>query len=220
MTISSTGLGPNSGNGLAGARNLGAIWYTPTGLPIPPSWQVQPGEFGYAVAGRFPNVPNPFWANSAILGDESIHILRLKRDNASTDPKMILDFSSGFSNLGFHASANQDDPFNLLVQIYNAGGTLLRETSFLGLSGGGLCASLAAPGGIACADAPYIYASGFDYGATRVVISSSNDNFGFQIGGLDVFYNTGGVPEPSAMILSGGGIALLALGRKRWRKKN
>jgi hypothetical protein len=160
---------------------------------------------------------------AALQADPSIRLLGLALSGGSTTEGMLLDFNNPFGNLGFYGAAKGDGNFSLTIKIYSGAGgtgTLLSNDTFTynnpAYQPGGTCAGMqsapAAPTG--CNDAPFFYASGFNTGRSALITSS--DDTGFYISNL---YVGEAAPEPGPMVLCGCGIALLALGSRRLRRK-
>lgn len=201
--------------GLRLAYNIGRVFYggewTPAGMTPSP---------GYFHPGHFQQTSNPNADIEAIKANPAVHLLGLALDGNLTNQALLLDFSSGFDNLGFFASALTDADFSLRVQIFaGAGGTgaSLADTTFNFNGSGGMCSSMTNSPPTGCNNAPFIYASAFGNSALSVVLSSS-DSRGFYIGNLYLADGSAHLPEPGPMILSAFGLAVLVIGRKRLRR--
>jgi hypothetical protein len=202
--------------GIRLAHNIGRVFYggewTPAGsTPVP----------GYYHPGHFQQTSNPNASINDIKSDPAVHLLGLALDGTMPiDGALLLNFSSGFDNLGFFASALVDTNFSLRVQVFaGAGGSglSLSDTTFNFNGSGGTCASMMNSPPTGCNDAPFIFASAFGNGAQSVLLSSS-DNRGFYISNLYLGDGSAEVPEPGPMILSACGLALLLIGNKRFRR--
>lgn len=200
--------------GIRLAHNIGRVSYggewTPAGsTPVP----------GYYHPGHFQQTANPNANINAIKADPAVHLLGLALDGTTpNDGSLLLNFSSGFDNLGFFASALVDNNFSLRVQVFaGAGGTglALSDTTFNFTGSGGMCASMMNSPPTGCNNAPFIAASAFA-NAGKSVILSSTDNRGFYISNL--YLSDGAVPEPGPMVLSACGLVLLLIGSKRRRR--
>jgi hypothetical protein len=213
VSVSAVGIS-GAGEGLRLAYNLGTVFDTQWTLASanPLSGNLHPGHF--------PATSNPGAAPAAIQADPTVHLLGMTLNGASANRQLLLDFSSGFNNLGFYGAAEHDPNFSLRIQVFaGAGGTgaLLGDMTFNSLSGGGICSTmLSAPSGpVGCNDAPFFVASGFGNLGRSALISTS-DSHGFYISNL---YIGEEVPEPGPMILCGCGLALLAVGSRKWRRR-
>ncbi len=211
--------------GLRLAYNVGTIFYTPNADPAQWTDASSVPSMGYTHPGHFNATSNPAGSIAALQADPSIRLLGLTLTGGSTTEGILLDFNNPFLNLGFYGAAKGDENFSLNIKIYSgAGGTgsLLSNDTFTYNSGayqpGSTCASMvSAPGApTGCNDAPFFYASGFDTG--RSVLITTSDQTGFYISNLYVG-QAESVPEPGPMVLCGCGIALLALGSRRLRRK-
>jgi hypothetical protein len=203
--------------GIRLAHNIGRVFYggewTPAGsTPVP----------GYYHPGHFQQTSNPSADINTIKADPAVHLLGLALDGATPiDGTLLLNFSSGFDNLGFFASALVDTDFSMRVQVFaGAGGTglSLSDTTFNFSGSGGTCAAMVNAPPTGCNNAPFIFASAFGNGAQSVILSSS-DNRGFYISNLYIYDGSVAVPEPGPMVLSACGLALLLIGSKRMRRK-
>jgi hypothetical protein len=148
--------------------------------------------------------------------------LALDGNTPLTNEALILNFSSGFDNLGFFAAAQHATDYSLRVQVFAGAfgsGLSLGDFTFDLTGSGGTCASMNAVPPTGCNDAPFIFASAFGNGAHSVVLSS-NDVRGLYIGNLHIFDGSApnAVPEPASVILSGCGIALLLVSRRLRRR--
>lgn len=207
-----------SNEGIRLAYNLGRVFYA--GAWTPASSTPSPG---YYHPGHFPQTSNPAADIDIIKADPATHLLGLALDGtAQTTESLLLNFSSGFDNLGFFAAGQHDAAFSLRVQVFaglGGSGLSLADSTFVFPGGGGTCASMMNSPPTGCNDAPFIFASAFANTAGSVVISST-DNRGFYIGNLYLYDGPiEGVPEPGSMILFGGGIAVIAAGRKRLARR-
>jgi hypothetical protein len=211
--------------GLRLAYNVGTIFYSPNANPAQWTLADSVPTMGYTHPGHFNATSTPAASVAALQADPTIHLLGLALSGGSTTEGLLLDFNNPFINLGFYGAAKGDPNFSLNIKIYSGAagtGSLLSNDTFtynsLSYTPGGTCASMQsapfAPTG--CNDAPFFYASGFNTG--RSVLITSSDQTGFYLSNLYVG-QAGEVPEPGPMALCGCGIALLALGRRKLRRK-
>jgi hypothetical protein len=214
VSVQGVGLNPVNGNleGLRYAYNFGSIW---TGT----QWKTDARGMAYSFAGHF-DAPDSPPAGGGWETDPGDHLLGLALNGISDQRQLLLNLSSGVSGIGFRASSKFNPDFILRVQVFaGLGGTggLLADSTFNYAGVGGQCNSLIATihnPPVACNDAPFIAALGFQRQAQSVLIST-NDKTGFYVG--DMYVDTE-VPEPGPMILSALGLAVLALGRRRRRR--
>jgi hypothetical protein len=208
--------------GLRLAYNLGSVFYggewTDPGLPA---------FSAYIHPGHFNQTATPAGTAAQLLADPTIRLLGVALNGTSATGGMLVDFNDPFVNLGFYGAAKHDGNFSLTVKIYDGvGGTgnqLANQTfsyNSLAYQPGGICASLlttnTAPTG--CNNAPFFYASGFNTGRSALI--TTTDSSGFYLSNLYVGQaNLEGAPEPGPMVLCGCGLALLALGSRRLRRR-
>jgi hypothetical protein len=140
-----------------------------------------------------------------------------------------LTFDQALSGVGFEISTRTLHEVQAEILAYD-GANLLGaygiDVTYNGVAGtgpGGACAtlSLSPPNNVACNDAPFIAITGTHI--TSIVVVTT-DSAGFFISTL--YANAGpppipGIPEPSAVLLIGGGLAAIALlrGRRSARAK-
>jgi hypothetical protein len=221
-SVSVTTQGTGATEGLRLANNYGSVFSNG-------SWQLAqngPPTQSYSFPGHFDAPPNTGLTSAVAPGDPGDHLIGLALDGSSIFPGMVVNFSSGVSEAGFRASSAFDANFQLRVQLFTGmggTGTLLRDSTFSFNGSGGICNSLfvtVSNPPSPCNDAPFIAALNYNQGIQSMVISSS-DTRGFYVGNLWIGNSNiviGEAPEPSAIILSGCGIALLVAGRKRLRR--
>jgi hypothetical protein len=216
LDVSATGQNLGGGDGIRLAHNLGKVfhidqWTAPGAVPSP----------GYFHPGHFRETVNPNADVDTIKADPTIHLLGLALDGTLlANEALLLNFSSGFDNLGFFASGQNNEDYSLRVQIFaGAGGTGLELANqlFNFTGSGGTCVGMLAGPPVACADAPFIFAEAFA-NAARSVVLSSNDDRGFYISNLYIYDGSPEVPEPGTVILGGCGIALLLVSRRLRRR--
>jgi hypothetical protein len=209
------GSGPDEG--LRAAYNLGEVFFggewTLTSL-IPAA--------GYTHPGHFNQTSNPAATLAAIQADPTIHLMGLALNGVSANRQIVLDFNSGFDDLGFYAAAKGSANFTFRVQVFaGSGGTgaVLADQTFTYTGPGGTCASmLQVPSPpVGCNNAPFIYAQAFGNAAHSVFLSS-NDADGFYLTNLMIGDSLVSIPEPGPMVLCGLGIALLAFGSRKFRR--
>jgi hypothetical protein len=221
LDVSVSGQGLDINEGIRLAHNLGKVfyinqWTAPNVPPEPPS---------YYHPGHFQATSNPNADIAIIKADPTIHLLGLALNGSTplTNEGLLLNFSSGFDNLGFFAAGQNNPDYSLTIQIFDGlggTGTSLFSNTFNFTGSGGTCLGMSAGPPVGCNDAPFIFASAFGNNA-RSVILSSNDDRGFYITNLHI--NDGSaanqpVPEPATVIVSGCGIGLLLLSRRLRRR--
>jgi hypothetical protein len=122
------------------------------------------------------------------------------------------------TSFGFRIAAISSATFNLTINLFGStdgSGTALQTLTLNALSGGGNCAGLSiltngSP--TPCNTAPFIYVTAT--GNVRSFSIATSDPTGFYIDALDMNV---AAPEPTTMLITGGGLAALAwfLRRKR-----
>jgi len=219
--------GAVAGEGLRLAYNLGEVFYSPNSDPA--EWTLSsavPG-LGYTHPGHFNATSTPAASVPGMQADPSIRLLGLALSGASSSAGLLLDFNNPFTNLGFYGAAKSDPNYSLTIKIYSGAsgtGSLLSTDTFnynsLSYQPGGTCASMqqAPSAPVGCNNAPFFYASGFNTGRSALITTTDKD--GFYISNL--YVGSSGLseaPEPGPMVLCGCGIALLALGSRKFRRK-
>ena len=204
--------------GIRLAYNLGKVFYID-------QWTAAGStpELGYYHPGKFVGTSNPTADIAIIKADPAIHLLGLALDGSpSPDGSLLLNFSSGFDNLGFFVSGQHANDFSLRIQVFagaGGAGASLSDTTHNFAGSGGTCLGMLVGPPIPCGNAPFIFASAFGNGAKSVILSTT-DVKGFYISNLWISDSsaTNPVPEPTTMILSAGGLGLLLASRRLRRR--
>jgi len=177
----------------------------------------------YAFRGHFDAPPNTQPGSPIAPGMPGDHLMGLYLNGVSNTSVMTINFAQALDDLAFRLASTTTSTFDTTIRIFSGinGVGQIGSLSLTGLAGGGTCTSLfsAANGGtnvIPCNDAPF---AGFlNFGTIRSVTISSSDPTGFYLGNLFVSEPETTTPEPTPLMLCGLGVALLVLGKKRWRR--
>lgn len=229
VNIQVTPTGAGAGEGLRMAYNVGEVFYTANSDPAQWTLAADVPSLGYSHPGHFNATSTPGASVAALQADPSIRLLGLALSGGSSSAGMMLSFNNPFVNLGFYGAAQSDPNFSLTIKIYsgaNGTGSLLSTDTFnynsLSYQPGTTCLGMthapAAP--VGCNDAPFFFASGFNTGQSALI--TTTDTGGFYISNLYVGQASeasGSVPEPGPMVLCGCGLALLALGTRKFGRK-
>jgi hypothetical protein len=218
VSVSAQGVS-GSAEGLRLAYNMGSVFmggdWVPASLPAN-----QPYSFG----GHFDAPPDAQPTSAVAPGSPGDHLLGLALDGTplgGSPHDLVVDFSSGVTNVGFRVSSVYDANFTVRVQVFtglDGTGTMLSDSSFSYTGSGGQCAGLfvsgTRPTPVPCNDAPFIAALGYNKQAQSVLISTT-DARGFYVG--DLFVSD--APEPASVILSGFGILAIVARRRGWLRR-
>jgi hypothetical protein len=215
IDVSTTSTSQNTAEGMRTAVNYydvfnGTSWQHWTNVPGSP----------YAFDGHFNARPNSSPGSPMTVGNPGDYLMGLLLDGVNATGNLNINLSTAQTNLAFRLASQYQSSFNATIQIFSGiNQTGLLDTINLSSPvGGGTCAGLmAAPATpVPCNDAPFI---GFlATTGIRSISISSNDATGFYLGNLLITTGTSGVPEPSPLIFCGCGLALLVIGKKRWRR--
>jgi hypothetical protein len=236
MNISVSDQGTGAGEGLVRAYDL--AYYLLGGEWTPGSVSSNVLPYGGYFPGHFNSASDPNASPAQPVGDL---LLGLKLNSGSgAVPSMLLSFgASGFDNIGFRVSSILASNFTLRVQVFantTGTGTPLYDTlsdhtinwNFVGA--GGTCASLTPnlgagqPNPVPCNNAPFIGLEAFN-GTAHSIRISTNDAGGFYIGNIYAGTSRFGpgtpsdAPEPGTVFLGSGGLALLIVAQRRYRRR-
>jgi hypothetical protein len=190
---------------------IGGTWQPAVDFPPQP----------YSFVGHFDAPPNAQPGSPIAPGSPGDHLMGLLLDGVNASGSLNINLSAAQTNLAFRLAAQHNSLFNATIQVFsgiNQTGTLLDTINLTNFAGGGTCTSLisvnhAAP--VPCNDAPFV---GFlATTGIRSLSISSNDATGLYLGNL-MITTPSAVPEPTPLIFCGCGLALLIIGKKRWRR--
>ena len=156
--------------------------------------------------GHFDGPDNPE-ANPA-FGDALIGVLG--------PGSLTINFSSPVLSAGFQISSRMLADFTATLKAYDSQNNLLGTYSIVANGLGGVCAGLGTlnPNPTPCNDAPFLGFLGSNIPQISRLVVSTNDTSGMF---LDSFYiqDIYVVPEPSMVLLFGGGLCVLGVLKRR-----
>ena len=156
--------------------------------------------------GHFDGPSNP--QSSPVFGDALIGVLGAG--------SLTINFSSPVLSAGFQISSRALADFTATLKAYDSQNNLLGTYSIVANGLGGLCAGLGtlSPNPTPCNDAPFLGYLGSTIPQISRLVVSTNDTSGMF---LDTFYiqDVYVVPEPSMVLLFGGGLCVLAVLKRR-----
>ena len=193
----------NSSNNLVGADNTGYVWdgseWTLPDFVAGQSVNTFQGHFG---APSAPSVP-------ANYGDSLLGVVG--------GSPLSINFLTPVLSAGFRISSESMANFTATMQAFDSSNNLLGTYSIAATGLGGVCAGLGVlnPNPSPCNDAPFLGFLGQKTPEISSLLVSTNDPSGMF---LDTFYiqdSYQAVPEPSVILLLGGGLCVIGLFRRK-----
>jgi hypothetical protein len=178
----------------------------------------------YGFQGHFDAPPNTAADSAIVPGAPGDHLMGLAANGTTAAGAMTVNFTDKLASLGFRLAANQMSVFDATISIFSGlNGTGLIDTLTLTSSGGGgICTSLSSTSNspfvpVPCNDAPLVGFIGT--AGIKSLTVTTTDATGFYISKLLYTPSSGDIitPEPTSLLLSGFGVALLVFGRRRRR---
>jgi hypothetical protein len=189
-------------------------------------WAAVPGHGPYQFTGSFDSAPDTGLTTSGV--GIPVHTFSVPGYGTGGGESLLGSYNGGsfvigagsavLTSFGFRIAAISNATFNVTINLFgstNGSGTALETLTLNALSGGGNCQSLSqltngSP--TPCNTAPFIYVTAT--GGVRSFSIVTSDPTGFYIDALDMNV---AAPEPTTMLITGGGLVTLAwfLRRKR-----